>query len=142
MSLSRAQAANGQSAEASKTFERALASPAAKPIDFHVAGRALLAEGKNHQAMKIFQINAKRFPNQWPVHVGLMRGYAATGDKAKALEEGRLAGEEGPPGGHRPNPRNAPKAYQAGKEKALEWGEHAPVTHGLHKNPAPTALSH
>ncbi|HEY1402145.1 MAG TPA: DUF2911 domain-containing protein [Terriglobales bacterium] len=116
MSLSRAQAANGQSAEASKTFERALASPAAKPIDFHVAGRALLAEGKNEQAMKIFQINAKRFPNQWPVHVGLMRGYAATGDKAKALEEGRLAVKQAPDDGNRLNLENALKAIEAGRK--------------------------
>src|SRR6266849_4408173 len=116
MSLSRAQAANGQSAEASKTFERALASPAAKPIDFHVAGRALLAEGKNEQAMKIFQINAKRFPNQWPVHVGLMRGYAARGDKAKALEEGRLAVKQAPDDGNRLNLENALKAIEAGRK--------------------------
>ena len=116
MSLSRAQAANGQNAEASKTFERALASPAAKPFDFHVAGRALLAEGKKEEAMRIFRTNAKRFPDQWPVHVGLMRGYAAAGDKAKALEEGRLAVKQAPDDGNRRNLENALKAIEAGRK--------------------------
>ncbi|MEO8586121.1 MAG: hypothetical protein ABI584_08165, partial [Acidobacteriota bacterium] len=54
------------------------------------------AEGKNQQALAIFQTNAKRYPDQWPVHVGLMRGYAAVGDAKKALEEGRLALKQAP----------------------------------------------
>ena len=48
------------------------------------------------QALSIFQTNAKRYPNQWPVHVGLMRGYAAVGDAKKALEEARLALPQAP----------------------------------------------
>jgi len=116
MSLSRAQAANGQSADASKTFEKALANAAAKPIDLHLAGRALLAEGKKEEAMKIFQTNAKRFPDQWPVHVGLMRGYSAAGDKAKALEEARLAVKQAPDDANRKNLENAIKAIEAGKK--------------------------
>ena len=94
--LARAQAANGKEAEAAKTWEKAVNLPGATAIDIHQVGRGLLAEGKTQQALSIFQTNAKRFPNQWPVHVGLMRGYAGVGDAKKALEEGRLALAQAP----------------------------------------------
>jgi tetratricopeptide (TPR) repeat protein len=94
--LARAQAANGKEAEAAKTWEKAVNLPGATAIDIHQVGRGLLAEGKTQQALSIFQTNAKRFPNQWPVHVGLMRGYAGVGDAKKALEEGRLALKQAP----------------------------------------------
>ncbi|MEO8055902.1 MAG: tetratricopeptide repeat protein, partial [Acidobacteriota bacterium] len=94
--LARAQAANGMEAEAAKTWEKAVNLPGATPIQIHQVGRGLLAEGKTQQALSIFETNAKRYPNQWPVHVGLMRGYAAAGDAKKALEEGRLALPQAP----------------------------------------------
>jgi hypothetical protein len=61
-----------------------------------MAARQLMAAGNKEQAMRVFQFNAKRFPNQWPIHVGLMRGYAAMGDKKKALEEAKLAVAQAP----------------------------------------------
>ncbi|MFI5119505.1 MAG: DUF2911 domain-containing protein [Thermoanaerobaculia bacterium] len=94
--LARAQAANGKEAEAARTWDKAVNLPGATPIQIHQVGRGLLAEGKTQQALSIFQTNAKRFPNQWPVHVGLMRGYAGVGDAKKALEEGRLALKQAP----------------------------------------------
>ena len=94
--LARAQAANGRDAEAAKTWEKAVALPGATPVQIHQVGRSLLADGKAQQALSIFQTNAKRFPGQWPVHVGLMRGYAGVGDAKKALEEARLAVKQAP----------------------------------------------
>ena len=94
--LARAQAANGMEAEAAKTWDKAVNLPGASAVQIHQVGRGLLAEGKTAEAMAIFQTNAKRYPNQWPVHVGLMRGYAAQGDAKKALEEGRLAIKQAP----------------------------------------------
>jgi hypothetical protein len=94
--LARAQAANGMEAEAAKTWEKAVNLPGATPIQIHMVGRGLLAEGKSQQALAIFQTNAKRYPNQWPVHVGLMRGYAGVGDAKKALAEARLALPQAP----------------------------------------------
>jgi hypothetical protein len=114
--LSRAQAANGLSDEAAKTADLALHDPSAKPLDLHQAGRALLAEGKKEEAMKIFQLNAQRFPNQWPVHVGLMRGYAAIGDNSKALAEARVALQQAPDEGNRKNLTNIVQALEAGKK--------------------------
>jgi hypothetical protein len=116
MSLSSAQAANGKTDEAKKTEEKALADPSAKAIDLHLRGRALLAQGKKDEAMKIFQLNAKRFPNQWPVHVGLMRGYAALGDKDKALAEAKLAVKQAPDEANRKNLESAMQSIEAGKK--------------------------
>jgi len=88
--------ATGKSAEADKTFEKLIASPSAKPTEVHQLGRQLLQQGKKAEALKIFQANAKRFPNQWPVNVGLARGYAANGDSKKALEHAKLALAQAP----------------------------------------------
>jgi hypothetical protein len=115
MTLSRAQAFNGQEDEAKKTFDKAIAHPTAGPIDIHQAGRQLLTDGKKEEAMKIFQLNAEKFPNQWPVHVGLMRGYAALGDATKALAEAKLAMAQVP------DPQN--KASLEGMLKKLEAGK-------------------
>ena len=101
--LARAQDANGKAAEAAKTWDKAINLPGATAVQIHQVGRALLAEGKAQQALTIFQTNAKRFPDKWPVHVGLMRAYAATGDAKKALEEARLALKQAPDEGNRKN---------------------------------------
>jgi len=116
MTLSRAQAASGRAAEAEKTFDKAIAHPTARPIDVHQAGRRLQAEGKKDAALKVFQANAARFPGQWPVRVGLMRGYAAVGDFKKALDEGRLAREQAPDAPNRKNLERLVGLLEQGKD--------------------------
>ncbi|MFI5179775.1 MAG: DUF2911 domain-containing protein [Thermoanaerobaculia bacterium] len=113
--LWRAQAANGKDAEAAKTLEKALASPTATPIAIHLLGRQLQADGKTNEAMKVFQTNARRFPGQWPVNVGLMRGYAAMGDSKKAIEYGKLALAQAPDPGNKKNLENLLKQLEEGK---------------------------
>ena len=113
--LSRLQALNGKTAESAKSFQKALEHPTATVRDIHAAGRQLLADGKNEEGLRVFQLNARRFPNQWPVHVGLMRGYAANGQQKKALEEARLALAQAP------NPAN--KQNLEAIVKRLEKGE-------------------
>jgi tetratricopeptide (TPR) repeat protein len=115
MTLSRLQAANGQASEAAKTLDRATAHPAAKPLDLHFAARALLADGKKAEALRLFQLNATRFPDQWPVHAGLMRGYAATGEVKKALQEAKLAREQAPDEANRKNLDRMVALLEAGK---------------------------
>jgi Protein of unknown function (DUF2911) len=115
MTVSRAQAANGKDAEAAKTAERALAHPTTNPLDIHLYGRKLLTEGKKADALRIFQFNAKRFPDQWPVHVGLMRGYAANGETKKALDEAKLAVKQAPDEANRKNLEGVIKALEEGK---------------------------
>lgn len=88
------QLGNAEAAQA--TFDKAIANPSAKPTDAHQLGRQLLQQGRKAEALKIFQSNAKKFPGQWPVNVGLARGYAAAGDLKKALEHARMALAQAP----------------------------------------------
>jgi hypothetical protein len=101
--LARLQELNGKTADAQKTYAKAYNHPSATPVQLHQAARALQREGKKDQAVKLYQLNAKRFPNQWPVHVGLMRAYAATGDNRKALAEAKLALAQAPDPQNRQN---------------------------------------
>jgi Flp pilus assembly protein TadD len=90
------QAANGKADEAKKTMDLALNHRTVGPRDLHQYGRQLQQQNKNEEAMKVFEANAKRFPDQWPVHVGLARGHFALGHKDKALAEARTALKQAP----------------------------------------------
>ena len=46
--------------------------------------------------MKVFQYNESHNGDQWPIHVGLARGYAAKGDNKKALEHAKKAVVQAP----------------------------------------------
>ncbi len=94
--LAQLQAANGKADDSQKTLERAISHPTAGPIDIHQYGRQLLAQNKKEEAMRIFELNAKKHPNAWPVHVGLARGNAALGRNKEALAEARLALAQAP----------------------------------------------
>ena len=94
--LSELQAANGRAEEARKTMDKALNLPGTTPLEIHQYARSLQAQKKNEEAMKVFQLNAKRFPDAWPVHLGLARGHAALGHKKEALAEARLAVKQAP----------------------------------------------
>ncbi len=81
----------GRDPESHAIMESAIKLPTATPIAIHQYGRQLLAEKKVDEAMAVFQYNATRYPDQWPVHVGLARGYAAKGDTKQALEHAKKA---------------------------------------------------
>jgi hypothetical protein len=114
--LSRLQSANGKEQDSAKTFEKAINHPTATPVQIHGAGRQLLTDGRKEEAMRVFQLNAKRFPNQWPVHVGLMRGYSAMGDMKRALAEAKLALPQAPDAGNKKNLENMIKLLEQGKD--------------------------
>lgn len=63
----------------------------ALPIEIHQYGRQLQARGRQAEALAVYQKNAARFGDAWPTHVGLARGYSATGDYPKALEHAQKA---------------------------------------------------
>lgn len=86
----------GREAEAKPIMLAALHSPSATPLDIHLYGRQLLGEKKIDEAMQIFQYNAERNGDAWPVHVGLARGYAAKGDTNQALEHAKKALPQAP----------------------------------------------
>jgi tetratricopeptide (TPR) repeat protein len=113
--LARLQDLNGKHDEAKQTFEKAINHRSAGPTDIHLAARGLLADGKKEEAMRVWQLNAKKFPDQWPVHVGLMRGYSAMGDQKKALAEAKLAFAQAPDPANKKNLEGLVKQLEAGK---------------------------
>jgi tetratricopeptide (TPR) repeat protein len=89
--LSRAQEMNGKTAEAQATLAKAMNHPTASVFDLHALGRSLLQQGRKDEAVKVFELNAKRHQNAWPTEVGLMRGYSAVGRYKDALKNAKAA---------------------------------------------------
>ena len=82
-------------AAASKAaMERAL--ELGNPFEIHQYARQLIAAGKADEAVRVFEFNAKKHPNTWPVNYGLARGYSAQGDYKKALKYLRKALDNAP----------------------------------------------
>jgi tetratricopeptide (TPR) repeat protein len=113
--LAQLQEANGKAEDAKKTMEQALNHPTAGPLDLHQYGRQLQAQKKNEEALKVFELNAKRNPGVWPVGVGLARGYAALGQKDKALAAAREALPKAPNDASRKNLEALIKQIEDGK---------------------------
>lgn len=86
----------GRREEATAAMQLAVHHRSASPLDLHQYGRQLLAEKKSKEALEIFQLNFKNNGDQWPVHVGLARGFAAAGDPQQALEHARKALTQAP----------------------------------------------
>jgi hypothetical protein len=105
----------GRADEARKVMDEALSLGTATEV--HQYGRQLIAQKQAQRALEVFQLNARRHPNQWPVNYGLARGYSAVGDYKAALEALQRAQKEVPPG----DTANA-KAIEANLEK-LKRGE-------------------
>ena len=74
----------------------ALSLPGTQAIEIHQYGRRLLAQNRAKDALAVFQKNAERFKDAWPVHVGLARGYSAVGDYKEALKHAELALTQAP----------------------------------------------
>ena len=104
--------------EAGKVMEKALNLPGTTPVEIHFYARQLQAQKKQAEAIKVFEFNAKRFPDQWPVHVGLARTYAAEGDLPKALEHAKKALTQAPDELNRKNLEAMVKSFSEGKNIA------------------------
>lgn len=114
--LAMAQEAAGKTADATATRERAMNHPTATAVDLHQYGRQLLAQGKKADALRIWQLNAKRNPNVWPVHVGLARGYSANGRYKEALKEAKLALAQAPDDVNKKSLADGIAKLEAGKD--------------------------
>ena len=114
--LAQAQEAAGKVAEAQATREKAMSHPTATAIDLHMYGRQLLTQGKKEDALRIWELNAKKHPNEWPVNVGLARGYSANGRYKDALKYAKLAATQAPDDANRKNLEDAVKKLEAGKD--------------------------
>lgn len=106
----------GRDGEAKTIMSQALRHPTATPAGIHQYGRQLLTSGKTAEAFEVFKLNAERHGDAWPVHVGLARGYAATGDTQKALEHAKKAVEQAPDPLNRTNLENMVKALSQGQK--------------------------
>ncbi|MDF9799880.1 tetratricopeptide (TPR) repeat protein [Catalinimonas alkaloidigena] len=82
--------------EADEIMMQAINHPTATPLQIHAYGRQLISQGEKEKALEIFQLNAKKYPDTWPVNVGLARGYSATGDYKKAIKYAKMAATEAP----------------------------------------------
>ncbi|MDP9360984.1 MAG: DUF2911 domain-containing protein [Acidobacteriota bacterium] len=116
MALADAYEANGKTAEAAKTRDEAFNHPTATPFDLHGYARQLLAKGKKEEALKVWELNAKRFPGVWPVNVGLARGYSAAGRYPEALKYAKLALAQAPDEQNKKNLEGMVKKLEAGQD--------------------------
>jgi predicted Zn-dependent protease len=101
--LAELQLANGKTAEGMATMDKVIARADATPVSMHQVARFQQNQGNKDLAIKIFNANAKRFPNQWPVNVGMARAYALQGDLKKAAASARIALKQAP---DEPNRKN------------------------------------
>ncbi len=106
----------GRGDEAEAIMAEALGDPAVTPFQIHAYGRQLIGQGKAEKAMEIFENNAKRFPDAWPVHVGLARGHSALGKFGKALEHAKIALGQAPNDASRTNVEGLIKTLEDGKD--------------------------
>jgi predicted Zn-dependent protease len=105
----------GKDTEAAAAMKTALAAPGTTALEIHGYGRRLLTAGKKDEALKVFQLNAERNGDAWPVHVGLARGYAAVGNNQKALEHAKLAAAQAPDALNKGNLEAMVKTLSEGK---------------------------
>ena len=114
--LADAQEANGMTADAAKTRDRALNHPTASALQIHQYGRQLQQQGKKEQALAVYELNAKKHPNEWPVNVGLARGYSAVGRYKEALKYAKLAVAQAPDDNNRKNLQSGIEKLEQGKD--------------------------
>lgn len=102
-----------RSEESKKKMQEAMDN--ATIIELHQYGRQLIAQKKPQEAMRIFEMNYTKNGTKWPTHVGMMRGYSATGNLKKALEHAKLALVQAPDDLNRKNLEAAIETLQSGK---------------------------
>ena len=113
--LAALQEANGKEKKAAATLKEALAHTTATPLVIHQYGRQLLGQKKSKRALEVFKLNAKKHPDAWPVHVGLMRGYSALGNYKQALRHAEKAVKQAPDKLNRANLEKMVAKLKAGK---------------------------
>ena len=116
MTLGQLQQANGQTAEGQKSIDKALNHPTAGAPQLHQYARILQGMKKTEEAIRIFELNAKRHPGVWPTQVGLMRAESARGNFKEALKHAKVALSKAPDNGNRTNIQNMIKLLEEGKD--------------------------
>jgi hypothetical protein len=105
----------GRGDEAKALMQEAMKDPTTTSLQIHMYGRQLLTEKHLKEAVEVFQYNAKRNGDAWPVHVGLARAYVATGENQKALDHAKKALAQAPDELNRKNLEAMVKALTEGQ---------------------------
>jgi Protein of unknown function (DUF2911) len=116
VTLAQLQEANGQEAEAEKTLAKAFQHRTTSPMDIHQFARNLQQLKKTDEAIKVFELNANRFPKEWPTELGLARAQSAKGNYKEALKHAQLALAQAPDSATRKNVENLIKTLEQGKD--------------------------
>jgi tetratricopeptide (TPR) repeat protein len=75
---------------------RARSMEIANAVQLYIYGRQLQTEKKKAEAIAIYRVVAKRFPNHWLGHIALARSLAADGNFDGAIKEVRAAQTDAP----------------------------------------------
>jgi hypothetical protein len=105
----------GRKDEAKALMQEALQLPGTTALQIHMFGRQLLTQNQVKEAVAVFELNAKRNGDAWPVHVGLARAYAAAGENQKALEHAKKALPQAPDELNRKNLESMVQTLSEGK---------------------------
>jgi len=105
----------GQKDEAKKVMDAALKLPGTTSLDIHQYGRQLLMAKQVDEALQVFQYNAERNGDAWPVHVSLARAYMAKGDLKQALDHAQKAAKQAPDEQNKKNLEAMVKALSEGQ---------------------------
>lgn len=105
----------GKEEESKALMQKAINHPTATPIEIHLYGRQLLTAGKKEDAMKVFELNAKKNPTDWVINVGLARGYSALGNYKTALKYAKIAYEKAPDPQNKENMKQAVAKLEQGQ---------------------------
>ena len=116
MTLAAAQELNGKTADATATREKAMGHPTATAVDLHIYARQLFNQKKKDEAIRVWEMNAKRFPDVWPVNVSLARANSAKGNYSEALKYAKAALAQAPDEGNKKNLEGAIKKLEAGQD--------------------------
>ena len=100
--------------EAKQIMEEAL--PLGSMLDVHFYGRQLLSLNQTDEAVKVYQLNYKKYPNQFTTNVGLGRAYSSKGDYKKALSYMKAALPQAPDGGNKTHVENMIMKLEEGQD--------------------------
>ncbi|MFI5171545.1 MAG: DUF2911 domain-containing protein [Chitinophagales bacterium] len=106
----------GRTKESDSIMLVAINDPSASMMDVHFYARGLQADKKNKEALEIFLLNYKHYPDKPVTNLGLARGYSANGDYKNALKYAKAALNLNPDPGIKTTLENAIKKLEAGED--------------------------
>lgn len=104
----------GRQEEASMIMKKAL--PLGNMVQLHQYARMLLQAQKKAEAIEVFKKNYEKFPNNFTTTMGMVRAYAASGDRKKAIAFAEKALLQAPDPGNQVNVDNIISQLKAGKD--------------------------